>query len=90
MSSTSKASTNAKKKGKNRSSSNKIQNKPTGKIGAASSSKKISDYEITEDNMEIYKAIQAKLDADKRAKAVSQNEGKLFLITTPVLIYTFF
>jgi hypothetical protein len=79
MPSTSKASiVNAKKKGGNRPASNNIQNKPTGKMGAASSSKKKSDYEITEDNMEIYKAIQAKLDAEKRAKAASQNEGKLF------------
>ena len=49
-----------------------------GKIGLGSSSKKKSDYEITEVDMEIYKAIQAKLDAGKRAKAASQKEGKLF------------
>lgn len=52
-----------------------------GKIGLGSSSKKKSDYEITasEGDMEIYKAIQAKLDVEKRAKAAaSQKEGKLF------------
>ena len=81
MSSTSKASTfNPKKKGGNSSSLNQIQNKPMGKIGLGSSSKKKSDYEITasEGDMEIYKAIQAKLDVEKRAKAASQKEGKLF------------
>jgi hypothetical protein len=75
MSSTSKAST--KKKGGNWSSSNKIQNKLIGKIGPPSSKKK-SDNEISAGDMVIYKAIQAKLDGEKRAKAASQNEGKLF------------
>lgn len=36
------------------------------------------DLEITEENMEFYKAMEAKLEARKRAAATSQDEGKLF------------
>lgn len=56
------------------------RNKSTGKKGKASSSG-IPDLEINEETMSFYKAMQAKLNAEKRAAAASQDEGELFSIT---------
>jgi hypothetical protein len=69
---------NAKRKavGGNKSVS---RNKPTGKKRNTSSSvfSGTHDLEITEENMAFYKAMQAKLKAEKKAAAASQDEGKL-------------
>jgi hypothetical protein len=55
-----------KSTGRNKSAS---RNKPTGKKGDA--------LEINEENMAFYKAMQAKLKAEKKTAAASQDEGKL-------------
>lgn len=55
--------------------SSKTQKKTTGKKGTP-------ELEITEENMALYKAIQAKLKAGKKAAAVSHDEGKLLKVTT--------
>jgi hypothetical protein len=49
--------------------------KSTGKKGNDTSSG-VHDFEITEENMAIFKAMQAKLKAQKKAAAASQDEGK--------------
>jgi hypothetical protein len=76
--STSKASATAhgkrKAPGGNKSVS---QKKATGQKGNTSTSSAAHDLEITEENMAFYKAIQAKLKAEKKTVAASQNEGKL-------------
>jgi hypothetical protein len=64
-----------KNTGGNKSTSSKTHKKPTGKKGTP-------EFEITEENMALYKAIQAKLKAEKKAAAVSNDEGKLFKVTT--------
>lgn len=50
------------------------RNKATGKKGDTSSTPVL---EINEENMAFYKAMQAKLKADKKTAAASQDEGKL-------------
>jgi hypothetical protein len=74
--------TKRKAHGGNKSTSNRSQSNPAGKKGTTSSvfSNKSGtpDMEITEENMTIYKAMQAKLKAQRKAAATSQDEGKLF------------
>ena len=55
------------------------RNKPTGKKSKASSSafSGIHDLQINDETMSFYKAMQAKLRADKKNAAASQDEGKL-------------
>lgn len=78
MSATTKASgsgtVNPKRKATPSIHRGKPQNKPTtsGKKGTKSS------LEITEEDMIIYKSIQAKLKGKKKAEVSSQDEGKLF------------
>lgn len=57
--------------------------KQAGKKRNASSSvfSVTSDLEINEENMTFYKAMQAKLKAEKKAAAASQDEGKLLWFT---------
>jgi hypothetical protein len=50
------------------------RNKATGKKDNASST---PDLEINEENMAFFKAMQAKLKAQKESGAASQDEGKL-------------
>jgi hypothetical protein len=50
------------------------RNKATGKKDNASST---LDLEINEENMAFYKAMQARLKAEKKSAAASQDEGKL-------------
>lgn len=57
--------------GGNKSNTGRTQKKQTGKKGAP-------ELEITEENMAIYKSIQAKLKEEKKAAAASREEGKLF------------
>jgi hypothetical protein len=67
-------SVNPKRKASN---TGRTRNQPASKKGATA-----PDLEMTEENMQVYKAMQAKLNAQKKAAAASQDEGKLFLITT--------
>ena len=53
------------------------QNKATGRKGNTSTFSGTHDVEITEENMAFFKAIQAKLKAEKKATSESQDEGKL-------------
>jgi hypothetical protein len=75
-SSTPSGTVNSKRKA-SRGNKSASLNKSTGKKGKTSSSGK-SDLEITEENMAFYKAMQAKLKAQEKAAASSQDEGKLF------------
>jgi len=61
---------NAKRKGP------ATRNKPSGNKGNTSSSG-TNELEITEETMAFYKAMEAKLKANKKAAAASQDEGKL-------------
>jgi hypothetical protein len=76
VSQTAKASGKKRKTPEGNKSAGRSQNKPTAKKGATSSS------EITESDMAIYKAIQAKLKGEKKAAAASHDEGKIFQVTT--------
>jgi hypothetical protein len=70
-------------KPKRKAPGGRSQNKPSGKKGPTSSvfSNKSGtpDLEITEEDMAMYRAIQAKLKGEKRTAVTAQNEGKLFL-----------
>ena len=63
---------------KRKSTGGTSRNKATGKKGQASS----TDFEINEENMAFFRAMQAKLKTEKKAAAASQDEGKLLSITT--------
>ena len=70
------ASSGAKRK---KTGSNRTQKKPTGKKATTSfSSTGTLELEMTEENMAIYKAMQAKLKQEKRTAAATHDEGKLF------------
>lgn len=56
------------------------RNKPTGKKRNITSSG-THDLEINEQSMAFFKAMQAKLKAQKKAAAASQDDGKLIYIT---------
>jgi len=60
----------------------KAQNKPMGKKGKTASSvfsnSGTPELDITEENMAIYRTIQAKLKGQKRSAAASHDEGKSF------------
>ena len=58
------------------------QNKPKGKKGTTPSNSGTHETEISEAEMAMYKAIQAKLKAGRKAVADSHDEGKLFQVTT--------
>ena len=75
-SSQAKASTSSNKKRKTPDANNSSTGKK--KASTTSSLTKKYDTEITEENMAIYKAIQTKLNAEKKAAAASQRQGKLF------------
>ena len=53
------------------------RNKATGRKGNTSTFSGTHDVEITEENMAFFKAMQAKLKAEKKATSESQDEGKL-------------
>jgi len=72
----------------------RAQNKSTTKKGNATtvfSNSGTPELDITEGDMEIYRAIQAKLKGGKRAAAASHDEGKLFFKSLhPVLVHKYF
>lgn len=76
-SSTTRASSSVKRKapGGHKSGSSK-------KTASSSKESCVPDFEMTEENMAFFKAIQAKVKAKKMAAAASQNEGRLFEIKT--------
>jgi len=72
----------------------RAQNKSTAKKGKTAyvfSNSGTPELDITEGDMEIYRAIQAKLKGGKRAAAASHDEGKLFFKSLrSVLVHTYF
>ena len=64
--------------GGNRSTGKGKQSGKKTTSSSASSNSGTPELEITQENMAIYKAIQAKLKAEKKAAAASHDEGKLF------------
>jgi hypothetical protein len=60
--------------GKRKTTGGNKSNKATGKKGNASST---PDLELNEENMAFFKAMQARLKAEKKSAAASQDEGKL-------------